>query len=228
MKSYKNIFVLISALLLSGCNSVNVHFARQNHWTLNREKVEVTDSINKLAFIFKLKGDKKVTNISNNSDSLNFIASYKDFKYYKCNKYIKDVLKVVPTKIDSIYYVLGDRFIVFAGNGNNEKWKPDVIVNHQGGFYGTEEMRINAQDEENELWRNVIACHKDRRLICVDRFYIRNRYIGIIYIIQADRKKSPYWGTCHWNVNNPSYIELVAMILSHYKQVSINIWNKNN
>ena len=135
--------------------------------------------------------------------------------------------KMVPTKIDSVYYVIGDRYIVFAGNGNNEKWRPDVIVNRKGGYYSTEEVRIDAQDEENELWRNVLACRKERRLICVDRFYVRNKYIGMIYIIQADRKKLPFGGTCHWNVNNPSYIELVGKILTHYKQLSLNAWNNN-
>jgi|WetSurMetagenome_2_1015567.scaffolds.fasta_scaffold146812_2 hypothetical protein len=227
MKSYK--YILIS-VLLCGCSTTKINFAKQNQWTFNRSKCEVTDSANRMTFTFKLKEQERIANLSNCSDSLNFVTSEKDFNQgYKCTDYIRSVLRDVPINTDSICYILADHIVVFKCNSKNDIWKPDYILTRDGNFFCTsgDNTKGKIQDEGNELWRNLIVQRKDRRIICVDRFYLRNKCIGIIYIIQADHKKWPYCGTCHWNVTDPHCLEMAGNILDYDKQISRNIWDKN-
>lgn len=103
-----------------------------------------------------------ITNASNGDYDLNFIVSQSDFNHYSCAAYIKDVLKALPLRIDSIEVILADQYLILTTDAT-KSFLPDIIRRADKSRVVEQAMPVESLTQpQDEIWRNIVYNDKQR------------------------------------------------------------------
>lgn len=144
----------------------------------------------------KLKLDYSHNDTFTNADSesLNLITSEAAFGQYEPAKakYMKDALKSIPLKTDSIEVILTDDIIVLTPS-IQAQWRPDYIVQADGSIWVEQAWPVSSLVQpHDQLWRNLIINKKKKQIITVDRFVKQGRHFAVVQIYQSEHRKAPW------------------------------------
>lgn len=201
MKIVKFIAISSMTLLLASCaKHVMPPFASTPHWVLDGNVASST--VHDMAIDFGGGNTFPITNASDGEYELNFIATTKQFTNYDivCQNYITSAISQIPLQIDSIEFVLADRYITFTPNVT-KGWMPDLVRQADGTELVAEaNPRSSTIQPHDEIWRNYVFDTHLHRIIVVDRLVKNGKHIGIAYIMQSENKHVPFASTYHYDV----------------------------
>ncbi len=153
-----------------------------------------------------------IANMSNGEYDLNFITTDEQFQAYApyCKDYIASAISKIPVTIDSLEFVLADRFVVFMPNVLS-RWLPDYVCQSDGAEFVVEaNPRATSVQPHDEIWRNFIFDDKRHRILVVDRLVKNGKHLGIIYIIQGEDRHVPFSANFHYDVTARRNIQPVG------------------
>lgn len=201
MKIVKFIVGTCLPLLLTSCaGHVMPPFATTAHWLLDGNVASST--VHGMAIDFGGGNTFPITNASDGEYELNFISTTEQFAHYDivCQNYISSAIRQMPLLIDSIEFVLADRYIAFTPS-ITKGWLPDLVRKADGSEWVVEaNPRISTIQPHDEIWRNYVFDNHRHRIIVVDRLVKNGRHIGIAYIMQSENKHVPFTSTYHYDV----------------------------
>ena len=222
MKRRLSQLLMILTLVLASCSKqVMPPFGMHSDWTLQGNAV--SSIANGLAVDFGSKSSSAITNAGNGSFELNLIQSRDDYNRYDpaLARYMADVVKQIPLRIDSIELILADQYLILATNPIN-RWLPDYIRRTDGSQMVVEANPVDSDIQpHDELWRNFIFNNKKHQLTVVDRFVKHGKHFAIVYVVQSAKKGIPLKHTFNFNVCNRQNIQFVGTYLEALLQISI-------
>lgn len=222
MKIVKFIVIYSMTLLLASCvQHAMPPFATTPHWTLDGNVA--TSSVHGMAIDFGGGNTFPITNASDGEYELNFISSPEQFAHYDivCQNYISSAIRQIPLLIDSIEFVLADRYITFTPNVT-KGWMPDLVRQADGSEWVVEaNPRSSTIQPHDEIWRNYIFDNHRHRIIVVDRLVKNGRHIGIAYILQSEDKHVPFTSTYHYDVTHRRNIQPVGEAMRALLDITI-------
>lgn len=212
----------VVAYMLASCSSYKLPpFASSPQWSL--EGNVASSEVCGMAINF---GGETVFPISNASDGdydLNFITSASQFAVYDsfCREYITSALKRIPVGIDSIEFVLADRYIVLSP-AIADSWMPDFIRRGDGAEIVVEANPISSTVQpHDEIWRNFLFDDHLRRVIIVDRLVKNGRHHAIVYILQSENKRVPFTTAIHFDITSRRNIQFAGEMMRALFDISI-------
>ena len=227
MKLMKQILLLLVAVMcLAGCSRYQMPpFSKAGEW-----KYQDYALINEKA---KLKLDCSYSFFPNNptnadDESLNLITSEAAFGQYDpaCATYLKDALKSIPLKIDSIEVILTDDIIVLTPSIQSE-WRPDYFVQSDGSIWVEQAWPVTSLVQpHDQLWRNLIINKKKKQIITVDRFVKQGRHFAVVQIYQSELKKAP-WANGTMDFTDSRNIQHMGAVLRDACERLTRAWKKD-
>ena len=194
-------------MCLGGCNSYHMPpFSTSSEWSLQGNSAINHQVMWRLDCSQSELGDAMpIVNASGKTimpDSVrgdvNFITTQELFDRYDsdCAQYIKDVLKSIPLKFDSIYAIIADEIIVLSPSVFSN-WRPDYYYSSSNDATMVEQawpLKSYVQPHDH-YWRNLIVDKKKHQLLTVDRLVKRGRHFAVVRIYQSESKHVP-WVNC--------------------------------
>ncbi len=219
MKKYP--YLLLAALGLASCGSYHVPpFGTSGNWNLVDNMVINSD----MAVDFG--GNGILANAGNGEYDLHFITSQDGFNAYdpKCAKYITDVLKQIPLKIDSVEVILADQYLILSTNATSA-WEPDYVRRADGAILTVQANPVQSlRQPHDELWRNLIINKSKHQIIVVDRLIRNNRHYAIVYVLQSESKSSPLVRNIQFDITGERNIQSTGTMLESLMDKSIDAW----
>ena len=161
-----------------------------------------------------------VTNASNGDYDLNFIVSQSDFDHYPCATYIKDVLKSLPLRIDSIDVILADQYLILTID-ERKSFLPDIIRRADKSRVVEQAMPVESLTQpQDEIWRNVIYNDKKRQILVVDRLIKGGKHMALVYVLQSAKKGLPIANTFHYDILDRRNVQLVGTYMDYLMDIS--------
>lgn len=160
----------------------------------------------------KFGGDGILANAGNGNYDLNFITCEAEFNAYepKLAKYLADVVKQIPLKVDSIDVIFADEFLILTTSGVN-RWEPDYVRRSDGVVMTVQANPVkNLVQPADELWRNLIINKSKRQILVVDRLVKNNRHYAIVYVLQSESKSSPFSTSYQYDITNTRNMQTVG------------------
>ncbi len=160
-------------------------------------------------------GNDILANASNGDYDLHFITSKEGFNAYdpKCAKYLADVVKQIPLKIDSIEVILADQYLILSTNANSA-WEPDYVRRADGAILTVQANPVQSLVQpQDELWRNLIINKSKHQIIVVDRLIKNNRHYAIAYVLQSESKSSPLSRNIQYDITSARNIQSTGTML---------------
>ena len=160
---------------------------------------------------------------------LNFITRQTGFNAYnpKCAKYVADVVKRIPLKIDSINVIVADEFLILSPNVVNA-WEPDYVRRADGAVLTVQALPVESLVQpHDQLWRNLIINKKKRQIIVVDRLVSNGKHYAIVYILQSECKSSPFVRNTLYDITDPRNIQSIGTHLDALMEISVNSLQKS-
>lgn len=217
----RHCFIIIIALLLVACGKYQMPPFSNNEWKLANNHVTNADIGTDIDF--GGGSTLPITNSSNGDYGLNFITDEDGFNRYDkfCQRYFTTMLSQLPMAIDSIEFILADRFAVLQPNALTQ-WPPDVI-RQADGVVLVAQANPPANDLQplDELWRNLVFDKKMNRIFVIDRFYKNGKHLAIVYTMQNEDKLVPFSGTFHYDIFNPHNVQSVGTNMETLLNISI-------
>jgi len=222
----KNTYLCILIILFTSCTHNHMPpFSSASQWTLNGNVA--SSAVCDIAVNFGGNSTLPITNSSNSEYELNFINSSKSFSDYNpfCKKYINSAINKIPLAIDSVEFILADRFMVLTASAAGT-WTPDLIRKADESQIVVEANPLDSHVQPNdEIWRNVLFDNKMRRIIVVDRIVKNNRHLAIVYIMQSEKKGLPFTSTFQYDITSKRNTQPVGECMSALLNISIDAIN---
>lgn len=200
MKKY---LLHILILILSGCSSYNMSpFAQSSGWVLDGNVA--SSHLYDMNIDFGGNGAALLTNAGDGGYELNFIHTDEQFEAYDsfCKNYFTSVMRQVPLSVDSIQFIMADRFMVFTPRVLN-KWMPDYIRKGDGTEIVVQANPLKSLVQpHDEIWRNVLIDRKLKRNIVVDRMVKNGKHLAVAYVLQSENHRVPFTSTYHYDVTD--------------------------
>ena len=168
-----------------------------------------------------------IANARNGQYDLNFITDDASFDNYDmvCRNYVATMLRQLPMPIDSLDFILADRYVV-ARTGVLTQWVPHMICNADGArLVAQAHPRSTAVQPHDELWRNFVFDKKMHRIAIVDRFVKNGRHMAIIYILQGNNRKVPFAGMCDFDIFDRCNTQAVGSMMESLLDISEAAWH---
>lgn len=222
------LIICLSVLFLASCSTYDLPpFASEGRWELQGNAV-----VNRTDNMMIDFGGGNVFPMSNASDAsydLHFVVNREQFNSYDpaVAEYLKDVLKAIPLRIDSVELILADQYMVLSTSLFNY-WKPDYIRRADGSQHVVEANPVTSEIQpHDELWRNLLFDSKKRQIVVVDRLIKNGKHYAIVYIMQSEKKGIPFATPFHYNILDRHNIQPVGGHLEHLLGISINALNSS-
>jgi len=197
--------ILIYIILASLCIACGTHsrivFLKNSRWSVDQQRLLVSEAVRGMKF------PMSVENLTSHSDSLFVITDKKMMKRNHEQTFVCSVLGQIPTKIDTVLFVIPQKVIVFESR-RDSTWEPDNEIITRGRL-----------KEYIGVFRNVIVSKKENRIICVDRMFTKGKLMGIAYV-KAITSPSDTLG-----IRNPN--RSLGTLMGIYKNVSVQILKNN-
>ena len=229
MKSKLFIGLSIITCLLTGCAKYQMPpFSHGNGWKLvgnHTVSERICTDID-----FGGGSTMPIANSSNGEYELNFITDAPGYDLYDtfCRNYIATMLGKLPMQLDSIHFILADRYVV-AEPSVLTRWMPDLIRLDDGTVLVAQGIRPASDIQpHNELWRNVIFDKTMKRIAVVDRFIKNGKHLAIIYILQNENKRVPFAGTFQFDIFDPDNIQPVGLAMESLLDISVKAMETHN
>lgn len=216
MKKY--FYILLIAFGLASCGSYRMPpFGTSGKWELVDNMVISSD------MAVNFGGNDILANASNGEYDLHFITSQEGFNAYdpKCARYLADVVKHIPMKIDSTQVILADQYLILSTNATRA-WEPDYVRRADGAILTVEANPVeNLVQPQDELWRNLIVNKPKHQIIVVDRIIKNNKHYAIVYVLQSESKSSPLSRNIQYDITSARNIQSTGTMLEALMHKSI-------
>lgn len=200
----KHLFSLLPlALLLAACATRPLPpFATASQWTLSGNVARSA----RCDMAVDLGGGSTfpITNASNGDYDLHFVLTTPQLEAGDafCRDYIASAICQIPLAIDSIEFVLAERYILLSHNPLS-RWMPHLVRQADGTELVVEANPCaTAVQPHDEIWRNFIFDDKRHRILVVDRIVKNGRHLALVYILQAETPRVPFTSTFHYDVTS--------------------------
>lgn len=158
-----------------------------------------------------------------------FITSQAAFEHYDPARarFVKEVLKAIPMKIDSIEAIIDDDLIVLTPNKWSE-WRPDYYCSPDGTTWVEQAWPVSSPVQpHDQMWRNLIINEKKHQILTVDRFVKQGRHFAIVQIYQSKTKKNPLLDGSMVDYTDRRNIQHVGSVLNDSFLQWINAWKND-
>ena len=221
-------FYILLFLCLSSCSTYNLPpFAGPNKWFLrDGSALNLVDS---MKIDFTGKGSTILSNASNGDYDLNFVVSKEEFDSYSpvFAKYLKDIVKSIPLKTDSIEFILADQFMMLSTGAVNDLL-PDYVRRADGMWIVVQANALSSTVQaDNELWRNLVIDDSKRQIIVLDRIIRNGHHYVIVYVLQSEKKGVPNNSTFHYNIVDKHNMQSVGIYLEYLLGISVDAMNSS-
>ena len=219
MKRYLYIGVLLCVMVSCGTHKMPP-FATSGAWQL--EGNEVVNTLSDMRIDFGGGNRFPLTNASNGDYDLHFITSDADFASYDpaCVKNVKDVMKAIPFKVDSVELILADQFMVLSTSMFNQ-CVPDYARRADGAWLVVEANPVTSEVQpHDELWRNLVFNNGKRRITVIDRIIKNGHHYAIVYVMQSEKKGVSCATAFKYDILNRQNVEAVGTYLEYLLHIS--------
>ena len=216
----------IFLFFLASCSTCQLPpFGTQDKWRLrDGAALNLTDSI---MIDFTGKGSTILANSSNGDYDLNFVVNKEGFDGYSLAyaRYLKDIIKSLPLKIDSIEVILADQYLVLSTSAA-DNLMPDYIRRADGAKFLVQANPIaSTVQPDDELWRNLLFDNKKGQILVVDRIIRNGHHYAIVYVLQSEKKDIPHVSPYHYNLLDCRNMQFVGTHLDYLMDISFNAIN---
>ena len=219
------LLTLLVAGCLAGCSGYRLPpFAQAGLW--QRQGNAVLNAAGDVRIDFAEPG-ALLANASNGDYELNFVVSQADFDRYDAAwaKYLTDVLRAIPLRIDSIDLILADQYAVLSTNAINA-WRPDYVRRADGAWLVAQaNPTASSVQPHDELWRILVFDSKKHQIVVVDRMVKRGHHYAIVYVMQSERKGIRHRTRFHYDILDRRNVQAVGTHLEYLLGISVNAMN---
>ena len=105
----------------------------------------------------------------------------------------------------------------------DSSFRPDYVIEPSGQLtvINTTFDKVVPRLAEKNIWRNLFFNLRQHRIVCVDRFVVNGKRMGLVYLMQMESKKWPTKGNYHWDVTDRRNMQQVAPSLEYFKKQSL-------
>lgn len=232
MARYKYLFLLLLLGALSSCSAVQ-GLSTGDRWQYDAPTGRITDNLSQVCWHFTDQ-PKMEQNASDGSYGVHFVTA-DSLPEYKGKRFVESVLYDLPFRPDSLCFVYRDDVLLIE-TLKPVKLQPDyaiyadsVTINLHGEVY-----RAEPQQRADIVWRNILVSGRHHRLICLDRFRIGNRYLGVVYVLQSRCRQlkqwqaDDWWGLPVWDASDMRNMQMTAGYLERWRDCSVEILRKHS
>lgn len=218
----KHFCYILLLFCVTSCSSYQLPpFAGPDKWYLrNGAALNLVDSTK---IDFSAKGNALLCNASNGEYDLNFILNRENFDNYSPDytQYLKDIIKTIPLKIDSIELILADQYLVLSISEANNLI-PDYIRRADGAIVTVQACPVvDKVQPDDELWRNLLFDNKKCQLLVVDRIIKKGHHYAIVYVLQGEKKGIPNMTPFHFDILDKRNMQSVGTHLEYLMNISV-------
>lgn len=213
--------------ILMSCSSQRFAFSDSSQWYYNKKIATVENKVDGTHYQFFQAGMEPV-NITEQTYVPNFITGNNFNKKYKGYRLLHDCLSDIPVKIETVDFILADRYVLATLSSEEKQWVSDYTIDlNKGSLMLMENNDKNNTSYGDFMKRNIIRNDRDKRVVCVDRFMLGGKPKALIYYCQSELKKYPFAPLNHWTTTRFENLQVLAEILDFYKSLSENIIRQN-
>ncbi len=223
----KQVVFLICVLACSACSTVQ--FATREQWEWQTDGYAVSSGGTLPLRI--LGTDNNMENCS--AEDVHLLTAANSV-HNNTVPYVAHVLSDLPFKVDSVLCVLGEQIVVFEQR-NAIALAPDYEIQPDSAVFCMrgEVFRPTSQQRADVIWRNLFVDKHEKRVVCLDRFYLHRRHIGVLYILQSRTSTlrayhAQNWcGLLSWDATDTRCMMGTAAFLDSWKEQSLDILHGN-
>lgn len=132
-------------------------------------------------------------------------------------RFLKSVAKDIPFRINNLHEI-GEQAYSFDDTGNKELADYEVKTDGEIIVVRTTFDNLPPTKDADAFWRNLYFNNRQHRIVCVDRFLLKDKPMGLVYVMQMESKRWPKIGTYHWDVTDRRNMYSVIYALDDFRK----------
>jgi hypothetical protein len=211
--------------MLTSCGTSKVVLT-QGGWHFDTTHVRASNPQKDMFFKLSVDNKKPFPNFTSDTLDSHYFVDAKNWDTYKYKKYMADVIRAVPFKIDSLCFILANNIMEVKLGWQKKKWTPDIeawknidndkYIKMGKTFYSR--PTTSYFPERGVYWRNLLKSNRKKRILAVDRMCLKGTNYAIIYILQTEKK---HLGYCFFfDITEFGCIQHIASVLNNYNEIT--------